>query len=78
MSDTKLELNDEELDKVSGGVKVDAEYVYNKDTGEGYRLLVDSMTAFMFVSTSGASTEAQRISALITAGYIESTPTKQL
>ena len=65
-----VKLDDDNLDMVAGGVNIGANYVMNKDTGVYYKLLVDPMEAFTFVSSLGDVSEDVRISELFAQGMI--------
>lgn len=72
MENKKIELSDEVLDAVSGGVQIGETKVRNEHTGEMYQLLVNKWTAFGYVSSLGDVSEEEKINALINAGMIAS------
>ena len=67
----RVEMSDEQLEQVNGGVRFENGYAINKDTGEKYKLKVDEMTAFMYITgITTPLTEAERIQKLRDKGYI--------
>ena len=75
MSDVrkKVELNDDMLENVSGGVVINRSCVVNIETGQRYAWLnpnPDRAAAFGFVCELGDITEEEKIAALQAAGYI--------
>lgn len=73
MSENKkrVELSDEMMDTVSGGVILNKSGVVNRETGQKYKWLnPDRAGAFAFVCELGDVSEAEKISALQAAGYI--------
>lgn len=71
MDNKRVELSDESLDKVVGGIQICSTKVRNEHTGEQYRLLVDKWIAFGYVSDLGDVPEEEKINALLNAGMIE-------
>ncbi len=67
----RLQLNDEVLDNVVGGVKITKTTVTNKDTGEVYTLLVDPMTAFSYATANGRKSDSDIIAGMLAAGMIK-------
>lgn len=67
----RLQLNDEVLDNVVGGVKITSKTVTNKDTGEVYTLLVDPMTAFSYATANGRKSDSDIIAGMLAAGMIK-------
>ncbi len=67
----RLQLNDEALDNVVGGVKITQKTVTNKDTGEVYTLLVDPMTAFSYATANGRKSDSEIIAGMLAAGMIK-------
>lgn len=65
-----VELNDDSLDLVQGGVKIVNTTVTNKDTGETYTLLVDPMTAFGYMTANGYKSDTEIINGMLALGYI--------
>ena len=66
----RVQLNDEALDQVVGGVLIRSKTVTNKDTGEVYSLLVDPMTAFAYATAHGKQSDSEIIAGMLAAGYI--------
>ena len=71
MENKKIQLSDEAVDAVVGGVQICSTKVRNEHTGEVYRLLVDKWIAFGYVSDLGDVPEEDKINALLNAGMIE-------
>lgn len=67
----RVQLNDEMLENVIGGVKITNKTVTNKDTGEVYSLLVDPMTAFAYATANGRKSDSEIIAGMLAAGYIQ-------
>ena len=67
----RIQLNDESLENVVGGVKITATTVTNKDTGEVYTLLVDPMTAFSYATQNGRKSDSEIIAGMLAAGMIK-------
>ena len=67
----RLQLNDDALENVVGGVKITATTVTNKDTGEVYTLLVDPMTAFQYATANGRKSDSEIIAGMLAAGMIK-------
>jgi len=65
-----VELSDDSLDLVQGGVKIVNNTVTNKDTGETYKLLTDPMTAFTYMTMHGAESDTEIINGMLAMGYI--------
>lgn len=72
MSDKKrVELAEEALDMVSGGIDFSNGRATNMETGESYPLKVDALTAFMYITSFGSSIgEAERMEKLRSMNYI--------
>lgn len=73
MSEIKkiVELSDDALDTVSGGVILNPSGVVDRDTGKKYAWLnPDRAAAFAFVCQLGDVPEAEKIAALQAAGFI--------
>ena len=66
----RVQLNDEMLEQIVGGVRITSKTVTNKDTGEVYKLLVDPMTAFSYASANGNKSETEIINGMLAKGYI--------
>ena len=66
----RVQLNDEMLDNIVGGVYITSKTVKNKDTGEVYDLLVDPMTAFQYATAHGRESDSEIIAGMLAAGYI--------
>ena len=67
----RVQLNDEMLDNIVGGVYITSKTVKNKDTGEVYDLLVDPMTAFSYATAHGRESDSEIIAGMLAAGYIK-------
>ena len=67
----RLQLNDDVLDNVVGGVKITQTTVTNKDTGEVYTLLVDPITAFSYATANGRKSDSDIIAGMLAAGMIK-------
>ena len=72
MDNKRVELSDEVLDAVVGGIQICSTKVRNEHTGEEYKLLVDKWVAFGYVSNLGDVPEEDKINALLGAGMITS------
>jgi len=68
---SRIQLNDEALDNVVGGVLIRSKTVTNKDTGEVYQLKVDPMTAFAYATAHGKQSDSEIIAGMLAAGMIE-------
>ena len=66
----RVQLNDEMLEQIVGGVKITKKTVTNKDTGEVYKLLVDPMTAFNYACSIGYKSDTEIINGMLAKGYI--------
>ena len=66
----RVQLNDEMLEQIVGGVKITSKTVKNKDTGEVYDLLVDPMTAFSYATANGNKSDTDIINGMLAQGYI--------
>ena len=66
----RLQINEELLDTIVGGVLIKSKTVTNKDTGEIYKLLVDPMTAFNYATAHGKESDSEIISGMLAKGYI--------
>ena len=66
----RVQLNDEMLEQIVGGVRITSKTVTNKDTGEVYKLLVDPMTAFSYASANGYKSDTEIINGMLAQGYI--------
>lgn len=71
MENKRIELSNEALDAVVGGIQICSTKVRNEHTGQEYRLLVDKWAAFGYVSNLGDVPEEEKINALLNAGMIE-------
>ena len=71
MDNGRVQLNDEALDNVVGGVLIRSKTVTNKDTGEVYKLLVDPMTAFSYATANGSKSDSEIIAGMLAKGYIQ-------
>ena len=71
MSNGRVQLNDEALENVVGGVLIRSKTVTNKDTGEVYKLLVDPMTAFSYATANGKKSDSEIIAGMLAKGYIK-------
>lgn len=71
MENKRIELSNEALDEVVGGVQICSTKVRNEHTGEEYKLLVDKWVAFGYVSDLGDVPEEEKINALLDAGMIK-------
>ncbi len=69
--ENRMQLNDEALENVVGGVKITSKTVTNKDTGEVYTLLVDPMTAFSYATANGRKSDSDIIAGMLAAGMIK-------
>ena len=67
----RIQLNDEAIEKVIGGVLIRSKTVTNKDTGEVYKLLVDPMTAFYYATANGQKSDSEIITGMLAEGYIK-------
>lgn len=70
MEKSRVELNDEALEEVLGGLQICSTKVRDEDTGAVYKLLVDKWIAFGYVSDLGDVSEETKINALLNAGMI--------
>ena len=66
----RVQLNEEMLDTVVGGVLIKSKTVTNKDTGEVYKLLVDPMTAFSYATAHGNKSDSEIIAGMLAKHYI--------
>lgn len=66
----RVQLNDEMLENIVGGVRITSKTVTNKDTGEVYDLLVDPMVAFSYATANGNKSDSEIIDGMLAAGYI--------
>ena len=67
----RVELSDDVLDTVSGGVILNPDSVVNRETGQKYEWLnYDRAGAFSCVCSLGDVPEGEKIRALQAAGYI--------
>ena len=71
MSNGRVQLNDEALENVVGGVLIRSKTVTNKDTCEVYKLLVDPMTAFSYATANGKKSDSEIIAGMLAKGYIK-------
>ena len=71
MNNKRVQLSDEAIDNVVGGVLIKSKTVTNKDTGEVYQLSVDPMTAFSYATANGKKTDSEIIAGLLAKGYIK-------
>ena len=71
MSNGRVQLNDEALENVVGGVLIRSKSVSNKDTGEVYKHLVDPMTAFSYATANGKKSDSEIIAGMLAKGYIK-------
>ena len=71
MDNGRVQLNDEALDNVVGGVRIKSKTVTNKDTGEVYKLLVDPMVAFSYATANGNKSDSEIIAGMLAKGYIK-------
>ncbi len=69
--EVRIQLNDEEIEQVIGGVLIRKKTVTNKDTGEVYQLLVDPMTAFTFATANGKKSDSEIIALMLANHYIK-------
>ena len=67
---TRVQLSDESLEKIVGGILIKNNVVTNKDTGETYTLLTDAMTAFSYAMAHGKESDSEIIEGMLAAGYI--------
>ena len=67
----RVQLSEEVIEKVVGGVLIKSKTVTNKDTGEVYKLLVDPMTAFLYATAIGNKSDSEIIAGMLAKGYIE-------
>ena len=67
----RIQLNDETIEKVIGGVLIRSKTVTNKDTGEVYKLLVDPMTAFSYATANGNKSDSEIIAGMLAKHYIQ-------
>lgn len=67
----RVQLSDEALENIVGGIRIDNDVVTNKDTGETYTLLTDPMTAFQYAMAHGKESETDIINGMLAKGYIE-------
>lgn len=67
---SRVQLNDEMLENIVGGVYITSKTVKNKDTGEVYDLLVDPMTAFSYATSHGNESDSDIIEGMLAKGYI--------
>ena len=68
---TRIQLNDDVLDQIVGGVLIKNKTVTNKDTGEVYTLLVDPMTAFNYAMANGKKSDSEIIAGMLAKKYIQ-------
>lgn len=68
--ESRVQLKDEFLEQVVGGVLIKSKTVTNKDTGEVYNLLVDPMTAFMYATANGKKSDSEIIAGMLELHYI--------
>ena len=66
----RVQLNDEMLEQIVGGVRITSKTVTNKDTGEVYKLFVDPMTAFSYATANGNKSDTDIINGMLAKGYI--------
>ena len=66
----RVQLDDEVLENVVGGVLIKSKTVTNKDTGEVYSLLVEPMVAFSYATANGYKSDSEIIAGMLAAGYI--------
>lgn len=66
----RIQLNDEAIEKVVGGVLIKSKTVTNKETGEVYQLSVDPMTAFYYATANGKKSDSEIIAGMLEEGYI--------
>lgn len=69
--ENRVQLSDEALENVVGGVLIKSKTVTNKDTGEVYKLLVDPMTAFAYATANGKKSDTEIINGMLAKGYIK-------
>ncbi len=69
-NEVRVQLNDEALENVVGGVLIRSKTVTNKDTGEVYKLLVDPMVAFSYATAHGNQSDSEIIAGMKSEGYI--------
>lgn len=67
----RVQLNEEALDKVVGGILIQNNVVTNKDTGETYTLLTDPMTAFQYAMSHGKESDTEIIKGMLKKHYIK-------
>lgn len=67
----RIQLNDDAIERVAGGVLIKSKTVTNKDTGEVYKLLVDAMTAFSYATANGNKSDSEIIAGMLAKGYIK-------
>lgn len=66
-----VELSDEALDGVSGGLVINDQTVTNMETGEVFPLLRGTRyEVFAYVCSLNCSSESEKIEALRSAGYV--------
>ncbi len=66
----RVQLNEELLDTIVGGVLIKSKTVTNRDTGEIYKLKVDPMTAFNYATAHGNKSDSEIIAGMLAKGYI--------
>ena len=66
----RVQIDDDAMEKIVGGVLIKSTTVTNKDTGEVYQLLVDPMTAFMYATSIGNQSDSDIIAGMLSLGYI--------
>lgn len=71
MANGRVQLNDDALENVVGGVLIKSKTVTNKDTGEVYKLLVDPMKAFSYATANGNKSDSEIIAGMLAKGYIQ-------
>lgn len=69
--EARVQLSDETLDNVVGGIKIENNVVTNKDTGETYTLKVDPMKAFNYAMAHGRESDTEIIKGMLAKGYIK-------
>ncbi len=69
-NEARVQLNDEVLENVVGGVLIKSKTVTNKDTGDVYKLLVEPMVAFSYATAHGNQSDSEIIAGMKAKGYI--------
>ena len=66
----RVQIDDDAMVNIVGGVLITSTTVTNKDTGDVYQLLIDPMTAFMYATAHGNQSESDIIAGMLSEGYI--------